>query len=461
MKLLVAEDEKLLRMNLCDALAEAGYQVVSASNGAEAWSLIETQRPSLVIADVRMPGMDGIELLRRVRTTYPSTEVVIMTTYASVRDAVTTLKEGAADYLVKPFEMDEFMERVAHVVEVIRLRQRTRDLEKQVHRLSGKSIFLGTSPAMQEVWRQVQRLAVQEVDVLIEGETGTGKEVVARTLHEQSARSSGPFVPVSFAGLPAALVENELFGHERGAFTGADRSRPGRVEAAHGGTLFLDDVDDIPMEMQGKLLRVLQERKVERLGSTLSRPVDFRLISASKRDLNAMLEEGQFRRDLYYRLHVVHLKLPPLRRRREEILPMAGFFLKKFCEGRPHPIPTLGPAAAALLQRYDWPGNVREIQHTLQSAVAFCEGKVIQPEHLPEEIHRSVGLQGESPSLPEPGGVSLEEALRETERRLLTWAMEKAQGNQSQAASLLGIARSTFQYRWAKMVDRGREESSS
>ncbi len=462
MKLLIAEDEKLLRMNLRDSLSEAGYEVTEAASGMDAWRLVEREGPAIVLADVRMPGMDGLELLQRTRAAYPATEVVIMTTYASVKDAVAALKAGAADYVVKPFEMDEFLERVAHVAELIRLRQRADDLERQVMRLRQQSIFLGVSRAMQDLWRLLHRVAGQAVDVLIEGETGTGKEVVARAIHEESLRSSGPFIPISFAGLSASLVEDELFGHERGAFTGADRARPGRVEAADRGTLFLDDVDDIPPEMQGKLLRVLQERKVERLGSNVAHPVDFRLLAASKRNLGLMVEEQAFRRDLYHRLHVVHITLPPLRERREDILPMASFFLKKLSEGRPS-VPGLHPTAAALLQNHDWLGNVRELEHVIQGALALCDGDTLLPAHLPEEIWGAARNQGPSDLPSFSGSMQLEEVLRETERRLLLHAMERAGGNQSQAAALLGVARSTFQYRWAKLAGQnsGEKDPSS
>ncbi len=457
MKLLIAEDEKLLRMNLRDSLLEAGYEVVEAASGIEAWRLVEAERPAIVLADVRMAGMDGLELLQRTRTAYPATEVVIMTTYASVKDAVTALKAGAADYVVKPFEMDEFLERVAHVAELTRLRQRADDLERQVVRLRQTSIFLGVSRAMQETWRLLQRVAGQDVDVLIEGETGTGKEIVARAIHEGSMRASGPFIPVSFAGLSANLVEDELFGHERGAFTGADRPRPGRVEAAQDGTLFLDDVDDIPPEMQGKLLRVLQERNIERLGSNATHAVDFRLLAASKQNLAHMVENQTFRRDLYHRLHVVHITLPPLRERREDILPMASFFLKQFSQGRPS-LPSLHPAAAACLQHYDWLGNVRELKHVIQGALALCDGDTVLPAHLPDEICGTVRGHVDLDSLSHCGAMQLDEVLRETERRLLLQAMERAGGNQSQAAALLGVARSTFQYRWAKLI--GEDQSS-
>jgi len=454
MKLLIAEDEKLLRMNLRDSLLEAGYEVVEAASGIEAWRLVEAERPAIVLADVRMAGMDGLELLQRTKAAYPATEVVIMTTYASVRDAVAALKAGAADYVVKPFEMDEFLERVAHVADLTRLRQRADDLERQVVRLRQASIFLGVSRAMQETWRLLQRVAGQDVDVLIEGETGTGKEMVARAIHEGSLRASGPFIPVSFAGLSASLVEDELFGHERGAFTGADRPRPGRVEAAQGGTLFLDDVDDIPPEMQGKLLRVLQERKIERLGSNAAHAVDFRLLAASKQNLAQMVEKQTFRRDLYHRLHVVHITLPPLRERREDILPMASFFLKKFSQGRPI-LPSLHPAAAACLQHYDWLGNVRELEHVIQGALALCDGDTVLAEHVSEEVCGAVRGQTPLNGLPSCGTLQLDEVLRETERRLLLQAMERAGGNQSQAAALLGVARSTFQYRWAKLMGDG------
>ncbi|MGC8763962.1 MAG: sigma-54-dependent transcriptional regulator [Acidobacteriota bacterium] len=459
MRVLVAEDEKLLCLSLCDSLRDEGYEVACVGDGQKAWQAVREAPPHLLVADVRMPGMDGMELLRRVREDFPETAVLLMTTFASVKDAVLALQSGAADYLVKPFEMAEFLERVRRVAEVITLRGEKRRLLDQLERVTRGSLFLGSSPAMRRFWASADRVAPLDVDILLEGETGTGKEVVARAIHEASPRAGKPFVPVSCAVLSGSLLENELFGHEKGAFTGADRAAAGRFEAASGGTLFLDDVDDIPPEVQAKILRVLQERTVERLGSIRSVPVDFRLISATKRDLGREVEAGCFRRDLYYRLHVVHLHLPPLRERREDILPLAGFFLRQFAGGREENLLSLDPGAARLLLAHPWPGNVRELKHAIQAAAALCEGPVILPENLPAEIRVSAGAgEGSTPPWWEPpgGAVHLDTVLAETERRLLRWALEEAKGSQSRAAALLGIPRSTFQYRWRKSGGGGR-----
>jgi DNA-binding NtrC family response regulator len=463
MRILVAEDEKLLCLSLCDALRDEGYEVACVPDGERAWKALQESPPEILVADVRMPGLDGMELLERVRKDFPETAVLLMTTFASVKDAVAALQGGAADYLVKPFEMPEFLERVRRVGEVVELRREKRRLLGEIRRLTRGRPFLGTSPAMRHFWAAAERVAPLEVDILLEGETGTGKEVVARAIHDASPRSGKPFVPVSCALLSGGLLENELFGHEKGAFTGADRSQPGRFEAAAGGTLFLDDADDIPPEVQPKILRVLQERTVERLGSYQPRPVNFRLISATKKDLGREVAEGRFRQDLYYRLHVVHLHLPPLRERREDILPLAGFFLQECAAGSEEGLRSLHPDAARLLLDHSWPGNVRELKHAIQAAQALCDGPLILPEHLPAEIRREAGSGPPKAfyTLPPGPPVRLDDLLLDTERRLLRWALEEAKGSQSKAAALLGIPRSTFQYRWRRAVgEEGPEENS-
>ena len=460
MRILLAEDERLLAMALCDDLTEAGYDVTSVGDGLAAWKEIEKAPPDLIISDVRMPGMDGMALLKRVRGGHPETAFILMTTFASVKDAVSALQAGAADYLVKPFEREELLERVRRVAELLDLRSENQRLERQVERLTRGSLVLGAAPSMRELWSTVDRIAPMEIDVLIEGETGTGKEVVAKAIHLASPRAVKPFIPLSCSILSGSLLENELFGHDKGAFTGADQAFMGRFESAQGGTLFLDDVDDIPLDIQAKLLRVLQERKVERLGSALARPVDFRLLSATKKDLAREVAEGRFRQDLFYRLHVLHLKLPPLQARREDILPLAGFFLKKFAHRRTGN-PTFHPSTSLLLQTHPWPGNVRELEPVVQAALALCDGPEILPHHLPR--HLLPQREGPSPEeAPVPQGpIKLDEVLAETERRLFNWAMGQANGSQSEAAHLLGIPRSTFQYRWRRLGDPEAGSASS
>jgi DNA-binding NtrC family response regulator len=454
MRILIAEDERLLAMALRDDLADAGYDAISVGDGMSAWTEIQREAPHLVISDVRMPELDGLTLLRRVREGFPEVAFILMTTYASVKDAVSALKAGATDYLVKPFEREEMLERVRRVAELLALRRENQRLELQVERLTRGSLVLGAAPAMRQLWSTVDRIALMDVDVLIEGETGTGKEVVAKAIHAASPRANKPFIPLSCAIFSGTLLENELFGHEKGAFTGADRAATGRFEAAQGGTIFLDDVDDIPLDTQTKLLRVLQERHVERLGSTQARAVDFRLLSATKKDLAQEVADGRFRQDLYYRLHVLPLRIPALRERREDILPLAGFFLKKFAG--PHSSATaLHPDAIRLLVSHTWPGNVRELEHVMQAALALCDGPEVLASHLPRHLLPHPGAQGpDLPGLPS-GPVQLDEVLAQTERKLLAWALDQAKGNQSEAAGLLGIPRTTFQYRWRRMEDAG------
>jgi DNA-binding NtrC family response regulator len=460
MRILLAEDERLLAMALRDDLAEAGYETTSVGDGLSAWKEIQRNPPHLVISDVRMPELDGMSLLKRVRGGYPEMAFILMTTFASVKDAVSALQAGATDYLVKPFEPEELLERVRRVAELLELRRENQRLELQVENLTRGSLVLGAAPPMRELWSTVDRIAPMDIDVLIEGETGTGKEVLAKAIHLASPRSAKPFIPVSCSILSGSLFENELFGHEKGAFTGADQAAMGRFEAAQGGTIFLDDVDDIPLDIQSKLLRVLQERKVERLGSTQSKTVDFRLLSATKKDLSKEVAEGRFRQDLFYRLHVLHLNLPPLRERREDILPLAGFFMKKFAS-RQSKAHRLHPNTLQLLLSHPWPGNVRELEHVIQAAMALCDGLEILPHHLPRHLlaqREGVGL--EEAELPH-GPVKLDEVLAQTERRLFTWALTQANGNQTEAAHLLGIARSTFQYRWRRLGDPGDAEGTA
>jgi DNA-binding NtrC family response regulator len=382
---------------------------------------------------------------------------ILMTTFASVKDAVSALQAGATDYLVKPFEREELLERVRRVAELLELRSENLRLERQVERLTRGNLVLGAAPAMRELWATVDRIAPMDVDVLIEGETGTGKEVVAKAIHAASSRAAKPFIPLSCAIFSGSLLENELFGHEKGAFTGADRAAVGRFEAAQGGTLFLDDVDDIPLDTQAKLLRVLQERKVERLGSSQARAVDFRLLSATKKDLAVEVAAGRFRQDLYYRLHVLPLRLPALCERREDILPLACFFLKKFA-GQRAKVPALHAAAAQLLLAHPWPGNVRELEHVMQAALALCDGPEILPAHLPRPWLPQASSRTPVEAVLPQGPVQLDQVLEQTERKLLTWALAQAQGNQSEAAAMLGIPRTTFQYRWRRLGGAGESQ---
>jgi DNA-binding NtrC family response regulator len=452
MRILVAEDEHLLAMSLREDLLEAGHEVVIVGDGQSAWNRILNHPPHLVLSDVRMPGMDGLSLMAKTKAVHPDLLFILMTTFASVKEAVQALQAGATDYLVKPFEREELLERIRRAEAWLDLKEEKALLEREVERLTRGGILLGAAPAMQQLWATVDRIAPVDVDVLIEGETGTGKEVVAQAIHASSHRASGPFVAVSCSILTGSLLENELFGHEKGAFTGADRVTLGRFEAAEGGTLFLDDVDDIPLETQAKLLRVLQERKVERLGSTQSRAVDFRLLSATKRDLAKMVEEGCFRQDLYYRLRVLHLRVPPLRERKEDISSLASFFVRKHGFRTHAVLPVLHEDTLRALRIHGWPGNVRELEHAVQAALALCGGSEILSSHLPREVHLNPPAQGPAcPAMPE-GPVRLDEVLGETERRLLRWALDRAGGNQSEASALLGIPRSTFQYRWRRAV---------
>ena len=372
-RLLVVDDDSGQREALAAFLRDLGAEVDEAGDGRQALSRIEDGQFDLVITDLRMPEMDGGELLRRVKQLNPEIGVVVVTAYGTVPGAVRCLRNGADDYLLKPLELDEVEHVVHRSLEGRHLRRENRELKRRLGRLESLPGIVTAGGPMAEVLSTTARVAAADVSVLILGESGTGKELVARAIHGASARGSAPFVAFNGAALPTTLFESELFGHERGAFTGADRTRRGRFEAAAGGTLFLDEIADLPAEVQVKLLRVLQERTIERVGSNRAVPVDVRIVAATHGDLPALVAEGRFREDLYYRLAVVSLEIPPLRRRRADIPLLVEHFLAKHRDTVPDPEKTFSREAMDLLVRYDFPGNVRELENIVQrSMVRSC-----------------------------------------------------------------------------------------
>jgi len=441
MKVMLVEDEKITRITLGDALAKEGHEVVSCGTGREALSLLD-ETVAVVISDLRMPGMDGLELLRRIKEMQPAIEVVLMTAYSTVANAVEALKLGAHDYLTKPFATSEMLlilERlVAHrtlVSENIRLRDRIRRL--------GVGRLVGGSKPMRKLADTIDAVAAGDYTVLICGESGTGKELVAEAIHERSARSEGPFVKVSCAALSETVLESELYGHERGAFTGADRLHRGRFERSAGGTLFLDDIDDFPLPLQVKLLRTLQEKEIERVGSTSTIKVDLRVVAATKVDLRDLVGKGLFREDLYYRLNIVPVAIPPLRDREQDIPLLVGHFLAKHASQRPD----LEVSAAAMrrLSAWPWPGNVRELENCVQRMVALTRGDLLDEQDLPPEYLDDVTAAAVPVAPPaDASDIDFESVIGDTERGLLQWALAKEQGNQSRAAARLGLARTTF-----------------
>ena len=450
-RILIVDDEPDLRLGLVETLQEEGYEVDAAGDG---WAALEKVRSALfdlALVDLRMPGPDGMIVLDAIRRTSPETLVVVITGHATVESAVEAMKLGACDYLAKPFKLDQVRHVVRRAVEQKRLVDQNRRLRQEVEGYHRFEQLVGGSPRMQEVFRAVERAAPTSSTVLIYGETGTGKELVARALHRRSKRAEGPFIVVSCGAISEPLLESELFGHVRGAFTGAHADREGLFEAAQGGTLFLDEIGDIPPAMQMKLLRVLQEREIQRVGETRIRKVDIRLIAATHKDLKEESRAGRFREDLYYRLNVLALVVPPLRERKEDIPPLVRHFLQKYGQEMGKPVADAAPEALDLLMRYDWPGNVRELQNAIERAVILLDGQVLRPEHLPLEK-----AEGRRPSLDTPlrddsgqtaeGRTDGERALtlEEMERQYILQVLRETGFHQSRAAEVLGIGRRTL-----------------
>lgn len=383
--ILVVDDELNIRRVLERAFAKEGYQVYTAEGGHQALRLLAETPCDLMLSDVVMPDMTGLELLKRARQQHPNLQVVLMTAYGTIPIAVEAMRAGAYDFLTKPLDMERLRKVVRNA-----LRDATRTSKPATRKAAKRkqTVFIGESPAIRKVLETVERVADTRTTVLITGESGTGKELIARMLHERSSRAEKPFVALSCAAIPETLLEVELFGAVKGAYTGAETDRVGKFEAADGGTLFLDEIGDIPPLIQVKLLRVLQEREIERLGSNTPVPIDVRLITATNRDLAAAVESGAFRGDLYYRLQVVHIHLPPLRERREDIPLLANYFLKRFAEENGRALKTISPEAMQLLQSACWKGNVRELENTIESAVVLAppNTETLLPEHLPASL---------------------------------------------------------------------------
>jgi DNA-binding NtrC family response regulator len=381
-RVLVVDDETNIRRILQAALDKAGYHTLVAENGDVALTTLKSELVDCVLTDVTMPGIDGYELQRAVRGTWPKTPVVIMTAYGTIPQAVQAIRDGAFEYITKPFDLDT-------VKKVIKAAIKSSDQAPASKPTGAPSkAFIAESPSMKEVIQTVTKVADSRATILITGESGTGKEVVARLLHDLSSRAGAPYVALSCAALPESLLESELFGYVKGAFTGADGDKPGRFETAGGGTLFLDEIGDVPPATQVKLLRVLQEREIERLGSVKTTPIDVRLVTATNRDLGEAVEDGSFRLDLLYRLQVVEIHLPPLRSRKEDVMPLAEHFLAKYAAENGRKLRRVSDTALTALLAYAWPGNVRELENTMERAVVLAgrEDEVLNPDHLPRHV---------------------------------------------------------------------------
>ena len=444
-RILVVEDEPVPARVIWERLQREGYGVVPCASAEEAWSHLESNRVDLILLDSRLPGMSGEELFRKVRTVNPTIPVIFMTAYSSVERAVAMLREGAFQYLTKPLELCALVHLGRQAEEKgIRIRENSR-LSELVSRRYESTGLVFASEKMQEVVNLVLRTARSQATVLISGESGTGKEVVAGMVHLHSQRSRGPFQKVNLAALPATLVEAELFGAVKGAFTGATENRKGRFEEADGGTIFLDEIGELSLEVQVKLLRVIQEREVTRLGSNRPIPVNIRIIAATNRDLREMVAERTFREDLFFRLNVVTVELPPLRERREEIPLLVERFLRAFAEREQKIVTGLTREAMDLLVRYPYPGNIRELENIVERAVVLTRSDVIAPRDLPEPVQRVE--QEADPRVWMESGLPLAERLERLERMMILESLRRNRFHQTRAARALGISESGLRYK--------------
>jgi two-component system response regulator HydG len=440
-KILIADDDASHRAMLRATLASEGYTTAEAGDGEEAVRQVEAQAFDLVLLDLKMPRLDGVEALGRIKALNPSLPVLIMTAYASVDTAVQTLKTGAYDYLTKPLDTDELLLSISRTLEHFQLKAENQALRERLEEQGSFDHLIGQSRPMRALFEAMALVAPTDATVLITGASGTGKGLVAQALHGASPRRAHPLVTINCAAIPAGLLESELFGHERGAFTGAVQRHLGKFEQADRGTLFLDEICDMPAPLQAKLLLVLQERRIERLGGERSIPVDVRIIAATNQDLEEAVRRGSFREDLYFRLSVVPLPLPSLRERREDIPLLADHFLRLYAERHQRPLKGFAPRAMDLLMHYDWPGNVRELEHAIERAVILCPAEYLDVDCLPPPVRACRSSpRGES-------GVQAGHSLGEVERELILKTLEKTGGNRTEAARILGISRQTLQTR--------------
>lgn len=443
-KILVIDDDDSGREALSLLLKSVGYTVVSAVNGKESLETIAREQFQIIVSDLFLPDCSGFDVLQSVNKVSPSTEVIVVTGHASAQTAVRAMKEGAFDYITKPIDFDELKIVVTKALEKQQLLSENVYLRKQLQGRFEFSNIVGNSPAMQLVFERMRRIVKTDSTVLITGESGTGKELVARALHYNGNRKERPFIAVNCGAIPEALLESELFGHVKGAFTGAINDKPGKFEAANHGTIFLDEIGTMPLQLQNKLLRVLQEHEVERVGSNKPLKLHVRVVSATNIDLERMVKLGEFREDLFYRLNVIPLHLPPLRERQHDIMPLAGHFLAKFCQLMGRPLMTISKQALEAIEQYTWPGNVRELGNLIERMVALSDGAVISLEDVPAGIIRGKrSRSGVRIDLTE-AGVDLAVLLAEIESNLIVQALKMSGGIKAKASVLLGINRTTM-----------------
>lgn len=443
--ILVVEDDPAQLQALREILENEGYELETAADGEAGLQRLQERSFDLVLTDLALPGVDGLGLLKFLVRHQPQCLCIIITGYATVKNSVAAMRLGAYDYLAKPVDPQELRLVVRRALEHRRLQQENLQLKRQLYKRFGFANIIGTSEAITQVFELIQKVADTDSTVLLLGESGTGKELIARAIHYNSPRRQGPLVPVNCAAIPQELLESELFGHERGAFTHAVKTRIGRFEQANGGTIFLDEIAEMSPALQVKLLRVLQDRCFERIGGIKSIKVDIRIIAATNQNLEELARQGKFREDLYYRLNVIPVRVPPLRERRGDIPLLANHFLQEFSKKKKRRVLRLSPQALELLVRYPWPGNVRELENLMERLVILTEKDVVEPEDLPARIRNAYTLAPGSESLDFPEeGVNLPEAVQNFERRLILAALEKANWVRSRAAQLLHLNRTTL-----------------
>jgi two-component system response regulator AtoC len=447
-RILITEDDEDLAFVIREALTRQGYEAEVAPTAGALLDKLKAGSYDLILLDVRLPDMDGLDAIPRCRDLAPETPIIVMTAHGTRQIAMNAINRGAYDFFTKPLKMAEFQVVVTRALDRRRLQQQVKVL-REGQSAGGFEELIGKSETLKRVIDMAQRAAPTDLTVLIHGESGTGKEVMARAIHRLSGRKDGPFIPVNCAAIPEGLLESELFGHERGAFTGAIRARPGRFELAREGTLFLDEIGDMPLAMQAKILRVLQERQFERVGGTRSIGADVRVIAATHQDLEAMATEGRFRSDLFYRLQGVRLIMPPLRERIDDLPLLVTHLLERAAQRLWRQPATVSTEGLRCLWTYPWPGNIRELQHVLEGAMVLSDG-VILPEHLPSTVQRGAKGGAAGDAGPAVTG-SLDEALEDWERRAILDALQKANGVQARAAKILGITERSLWYRVKKL----------
>ena len=444
-RILVVEDEEKLRRVVQLQLTSAGFDVDQAGKVDDALKIVD--RADLVLTDLRLPGSTGLELLAAIRRQNSVTPVVVMTAYGSIETAVESMKAGASDFLLKPFSLDHLMTVVNKALEMRALRDENRQLREQLGRRYEFDNIIGRSEPMQEIFSAIERVAPSRATVLLCGESGVGKDLIARAIHFHSPRRDRPLVKINCSALPENLMESELFGYEKGAFTGANTAKPGKFEQADTGTVFLDEIGDVPAPVQVKLLRVLQEREFERLGSNVTRHIDVRVVAATNQDLRAALEQGTFREDLYYRLNVVPLNIPPLRERQQDIPFLAEHFVHKLASDAGSRVEKITEAGIEKLLAYHWPGNVRELENVIERSLVMCRGDVLDA----SDIKLEMAPRGRTNHTSDPHFLPQGLTLDQYEQEIIREALRRADGNKSQAARLLGLTRNALRYRLSQM----------